>query len=95
MLWLMPARNWRAASFRTKPSLSMADWTLRVTSAETFCGRFSTLETVPTETPASAATSLTLAETISCAPEGGRRSPWGQAAHTQNSHFRIPVQGPL
>src|SRR5579859_5246148 len=55
------ARSWRADSFLMKPSCLIASPTrLRVGSA-TMSGRFSTLETVPTETPACAATSLRLA----------------------------------
>ena len=57
---LRPARSWRADSLRMKPSSLMAARTrLRVGSATT-SGRFSTLETVPRETPARAATSLML-----------------------------------
>ena len=60
MMRLRPARSWRADSFLMKPSDLIAAWTrLRVDSATT-PGRLSTLDTVPTETPARAATSLML-----------------------------------
>ncbi len=60
MVRLRPARSWRADSFLMKPSCLMAACTrLRVGSATT-SGRLSTFETVPTETPAYAATSLML-----------------------------------
>src|SRR5262249_28402633 len=60
MVRLRPARSWRADSFLMKPRCLMAACTrLRVGSATT-SGRLSTLETVPTETPAYAATSLML-----------------------------------
>jgi hypothetical protein len=68
MVRLRPARSWRADSFLMKPSCSMAARTrLRVGSA-TMSGRFSTLETVPTETPAWAATSLMLAGASATVP---------------------------
>jgi len=57
---LRPARSWRAASLRTNPRRSMDACTRATVSGATFSGRLSTLETVPTETPASSATSRTL-----------------------------------
>ena len=60
MLRLRPARSCRAASLRTKPSSSIACWTRSTVDGDTFEGRFRTLETVPTETDAAAATSRTL-----------------------------------
>src|SRR5215468_2452275 len=43
-----------------KPSSAIADSTLLLLDARTLSGRLSTFETVPTETPARRATSLTL-----------------------------------
>ena len=60
MLRLRPARSWRAASLRTNPRLSMAARTRSAVAGATLSGRFSTFETVPTETAATAATSRTL-----------------------------------
>ena len=56
---LVPARSWRADSLRTKPSSAIASSTLARVAPLTRSGRFRTLETVPSETPARAATSLT------------------------------------
>ena len=58
-LRLRPARSWLAAALRTKPSFSIAVLTRSRVAAETRSGWLSTLDTVPTETPASRATSLT------------------------------------
>ena len=52
MLRLRPARSCRAASLRTKPSSSIACMTRSTVAGDTFAGRFSTFETVPTETDA-------------------------------------------
>ena len=60
MLRLDPARSCRAASLRTKPSASIAARTRSVVDGATLSGGFSTLETVPTDTPARSATSRTL-----------------------------------
>src|SRR6478609_2271528 len=57
---LRPARSWRADSLRTQPSFSIASSTRRRVRSDTTPGELITLDTVPTETPASAATSLTL-----------------------------------
>ena len=54
-----------------------------VTSADTFSGRFNTLDTVPTETPARAATSLTLAETIPELLKVNVAGPEGLAERTE------------
>ena len=55
-----PAASERAFAFRTKPSSSMASCTLRIVEALTLSGWFSTFDTVPSETPASSATSAML-----------------------------------
>ena len=60
MVRLRPARSWRAGSLRTKPRAMIANCTRVRVSSATRSGRFKTLETVPTETPARAATSLML-----------------------------------
>jgi hypothetical protein len=57
---LRPARSWRADSFLTKPSSVIAACTRTRVGAATISGRLMTLETVATETPAWAATSLML-----------------------------------
>src|SRR6516162_3780250 len=57
---LRPARSWRADSFLTNPRALIAAFTRSRVDGATMSGRFSTLETVPTETPACAATSLML-----------------------------------
>src|SRR5215831_9400151 len=57
---LRPARSWRADSFLTNPRALIAAFTRSRVGCATMSGRFSTLETVPTETPACAATSLML-----------------------------------
>ncbi len=56
---LVPIRSWRANSLRTKPSSAIACSTRWRVPALTRSGRLRTLETVPRDTPASAATSLT------------------------------------
>ena len=58
MTRLLPARSWRADSLRTKPSSAIAASTRARVVGRTRCGRLSTLETVPIETPARSATSL-------------------------------------
>ena len=63
MLRLRPARSWRAASLRTKPRSSIACITRSTVAGDTFDGRLSTFETVPTETDAATATSRTLTAT--------------------------------
>src|SRR3984885_11171633 len=60
MVRLRPARSWRADSFLTKPRALIAAFTRSLVGCATMSGRFSTLDTVPTETPAWAATSLML-----------------------------------
>ena len=55
-----PAASERAFAFRTKPSSSMASCTLAIVEALTLSGWFSTFDTVPSETPASSATSAML-----------------------------------
>ena len=57
---LRPARSWRADSLRTQPSFSIASSTRCRVASETTAEELITFETVPTETPASAATSFTL-----------------------------------
>jgi hypothetical protein len=61
---LRPARSWRADSFRTKPSSLIEAFTRSRVARATMSGRLSTLETVATETPAWAATSLMLTGTL-------------------------------
>jgi uncharacterized protein YgbK (DUF1537 family) len=58
---LRPARRCRADSLRTKPSAAIAAWTRSRVAGATVSGRLRTLLTVPTETPAAAATSRMLA----------------------------------
>ena len=55
---LLPTRSWWAALLRTKPVLSIASSTRERVGGETVAGLFNTLDTVPTETCASLATSL-------------------------------------
>src|SRR5215217_8965538 len=57
---LRPARSWRAGSLGIQPSLAIASSTRRRVGSATISGEFRTLETVPSETPASAATSFML-----------------------------------
>src|SRR3954471_19189677 len=57
---LRPARRWRADSLRTKPRAAIASSTRRRVVSLTVSGRFRTLLTVPTETPACPATSRML-----------------------------------
>ena len=59
---LRPARSWRADSLRTQPSLSIACRTRSWVAGDTRSGELSTFETVPTDTPASVATSFMLTE---------------------------------
>lgn len=59
---LRPARNWRADSFGTHPSLAIASCTRARVASATRSGEFSTFETVPTDTWASTATSRMLTE---------------------------------
>ena len=59
---LVPIRSWRANSLRTKPRSAIARSTRSRVAALTTAGRLSTLETVPSDTPAAAATSLTEGE---------------------------------
>ena len=61
---LRPARSWRADSLRTKPSSRIEALTRSRVGRATMSGRLSTLETVATETPACAATSLMLTGTL-------------------------------
>ena len=63
---LRPARSWRADSFRTKPSSLIDAFTRSRVGRATISGRLSTFETVATETPARAATSLMLTGTLTC-----------------------------
>ena len=58
---LEPRRSCRADSLRTNPSSAIAASTLARVAAATREGRLRTLDTVPSDTPASTATSLTLA----------------------------------
>jgi hypothetical protein len=58
MVRLLPARSCRAVSLRTNPSSTIAAWTRVRVFSLTRCGRLSTLDTVPTDTPARAATSF-------------------------------------
>src|SRR5690349_19579256 len=60
ILWVDPTRSWRAEPLRTSPNSSMAFWTRERVSSETNSGWFSTLETVPSKTPAWRATSCIL-----------------------------------
>ena len=48
---LLPARNWRADSFLMKPNCLIAARTRLRGGSATISGRFSTLQTVPTEAP--------------------------------------------
>jgi hypothetical protein len=57
---LRPARSWRAGSFGIHPSFAIATSTLRRVGSATKSGEFRTLETVPSETLARAATSFML-----------------------------------
>ena len=61
---LRPARSWRANSSLTKPSSVIAACTRSRVLCATISGWLMTLETVATETPASAATSLMLTGTF-------------------------------
>jgi hypothetical protein len=57
---LRPARSCRVDSLRTEPSLSIAAWHLGRGVGRDQVGEFRTLEAVPADTPASAATSFML-----------------------------------
>src|SRR3954470_6105935 len=61
----------------------MADMTRSTVSGATISGRFRTFETVPTETCARAATSLTLAEAMRLLP--GRHASGGSLNRTNNA----------
>ena len=61
---LRPARSCRADSLGTQPSLAMAVVTRSRVCSLTRSGEFTTLDTVPSETPASAATSFMLTEAL-------------------------------
>ena len=62
MVRLWPARSWRPDSLRTKPSSAIASSTRWRVASATTSGRFRTFDTVPTDTPARVATSLTPVE---------------------------------
>ena len=53
-----PARSVAAELFGTQPSVAIASRTRTRVESVTRSGRFTTLETVPTDTPARSATSL-------------------------------------
>src|ERR1035437_2390562 len=78
---LKPAWSCRADSLRTNPSSAITVVTRSRVSALTRCGLFSTFETVPTETPAAAATSVIrgVAAMIFLASAGGE--PEGAVSH--------------
>src|SRR5918997_3779831 len=61
---LRPARSCRADWFGTQPSLSIAVITRSRVGARTRSGELITFETVPSETPASMATSFMLTEVL-------------------------------
>ena len=61
---LRPARSCRADSFGTQPSLVIATCTRSRVWSLTRPGEFTTFETVPSETPASAATSFMLTDAV-------------------------------
>jgi hypothetical protein len=67
---LRPARSWRAGSLGIQPSLAIASSTRRRVGSATISGEFRTLETVPSETPANAATSFMLTEALRAAMRG-------------------------
>ena len=73
---LRPARSWRADSFGTQPSLAIAVSTRSRVVGLTRSGEFTTLETVPSETPASVATSFMLVDDLrgTGTPQGPRRA---------------------
>ena len=70
---LAPARSCLADSLRVKPRAAMASSTARRVGSATMSGRLSTLETVPTATPARAATSFTLGRLAATSILPGRR----------------------
>jgi len=55
--WLLPLRIWWAAELRTNPSRSITSSTRSRVAGATRSGRFSTLDAVPSDTPACSATS--------------------------------------
>ena len=57
-VWMVPARSCRAEALRTNCSSSIASRTRSRVVSLTWSGRLSTLETVPTDTPARLATSV-------------------------------------
>ena len=67
---LRPARSCRADSFRTNPRALIEACTRSRVEAATTSGRFITLDTVPTDTPACAATSLMLMGAFTAIPSG-------------------------
>ena len=87
VLRLRPARNWRADSFGTQPSFSMACSTRRLVVSETRSGEFNTLETVPTDTFASTATSRMLTELFGPMTLPVRR--WSRLDHKTDSLNRL------
>src|SRR5215218_6984347 len=74
---LRPAARCRAEAFGTKLSSEMAASTRARVEGRTMSGRLRTLETVPSETPALAATSLMLTLAIP-APFAGATYPGGR-----------------
>src|SRR4051794_27573358 len=61
---LRPARSWRADSFGTQPSLVIAISTRSRVASLTSSGELTTLDTVPSDTRARAATSFMLIEAL-------------------------------
>src|SRR5689334_4846424 len=79
MVRLRPAASWRAEALGTNPSSAMADSTRARVAGRTESGRFRTLETVPSDTPALAATSLMLTDAIRTPFDDARyRDPRGE-----------------
>ncbi len=80
MVRLRPALSWRADSFLMNPSSLIAAWTRARVRSATTSGWFSTLETVPRDTPARAATSLILTGVFATSPPE-RSVSGGASAH--------------
>ncbi len=87
----VPARSWRADSLRTKPRSLMALSTRARVAWATRSGWLSTLETVPTDTPARTATSRMLTEDLTLPP--ARQAVRERASETSQSDVHRMVAG--
>jgi len=90
---LRPAFSVLAELLRTKPSSAIAMATRRRTAALTCSGRFSTLETVPTETPARSATALMPGRFVTPTPSFTERLKAGCKISNGSRSMRCSAEG--